>query len=196
MNNNKKAENRSRNEYRTEKRDGIEDFGIYQNERNGIEADFLIHHESYEPTLEMLADYQNVERSRIEDSGINDETVKHRKMNEKSKKSIQFHIYLHQTFTFHFSKRFTEPQLACLFQFFNGCINDYTGTWSMGQKATFIEYIDIEGKKLYDLGDVESFKENIKSITDIEFDVLSDFIVEKWNTNQNLDLLFELLAKN
>lgn len=202
MKNHKKAEDHSRNVSRTETSEGIENAQITLNVKINKNVGFLIQNVSNEPTIQLLDDCQYIEvdtskNNRCKDE-VEDERVKQvsNKISKKLRKCLSFNSYLHRTFIYHYRGRFTVEQLCCLFQFFNGCLNDYTEHWTMGQKFTFLEYIDIEGKNLYDLGDVESFKKNIKSISDIEFDVISNFIVEQWNTNSNFELLFQQLAKN
>lgn len=197
MKNNKKAENRSRNECRTEKRDGIEDFGIYQDERNAIPEDYQKFHISHEPTLQMLEDYLNKEITLLEkdDAMDDDERIKHIEMLKKANKSVQLHMYLHRTVKFHFNKRLTKSQLFCLLDYFEDYKLNYNGEWLMQQKAPFLEHLENEAPKHYNSEDMESFRKHIKSLSDVEFNVIANFIVEQRNTGANLETLFKELVE-
>lgn len=173
----------------SEKKEHLELFKIFELMKNN---------EKKEPTLEMLDNYQ---KSEIELLKLNDLVQKDIKdiplrMRIKANKIVQFHSYLHRTVLFHFSKRFTYGQWSCLFQFFNTRFIDYTGMSAMSHRDVFLDYIDLEEQKTYDLGDVESFKKFIQSISHIEFDIIVNFIVEKWNTCTDWNSLFQELAKD
>ncbi|MBN2637255.1 MAG: hypothetical protein JXR61_13365 [Prolixibacteraceae bacterium] len=150
-----------------------------------------------EPTLQMLDDYQNNEITLLEKANVmdDDKRIKHIGMLKKANKSVQFHMYLHRTVVFKFNKRLTAPELTCLLEFFKDSEFDYTGERLMEQKATFIEYLDGDALKHYKLEDMESLKNRTKSLSDVEFNVIANFIVEQWNTGANLESLFKEMVE-
>ncbi|MGI6322617.1 MAG: hypothetical protein ACOXZO_04785 [Bacteroidales bacterium] len=76
-----------------------------------------------------------------------------------------------------FVQEFTLNQLACIDQVYKHYIRCGRGD-DLYPKWLLFDYIDNEGKNLYDLGDKEVLKARIQSINQIEYEVFVNFIIE------------------
>ena len=93
--------------------------------------------------------------------------------------SLRFNVALHTMVMVYAEKAFTKDQLCCIIQAFNGIDISYEYL-PFSLKSDLYDYIEYEGKFIYDLGDFDEFKKTIESISPIEFAVFVDLIKEKW----------------
>lgn len=109
---------------------------------------------------------------------------------------LDFNVYLHRNVTTRLKGVFTSDQLACIFQAYNGILIKYTGMSDVHAKQELFDYIDYEGKVIYDLGNIEEFKAKIQSMNPIEYDVFANLIIEFWGMDGDmLGLLLNFLRR-
>lgn len=112
--------------------------------------------------------------------------------------SLRFNLALHSMVMEHAKGTFTEDQLCCIFQAFNGItlVYDYL---PLCLKEDLFDFIECEGQSIYDLDDLDDFKNKIDSFSSIEFAVFVDLIIEKWgyegNDDEGLSQLLNFLKK-
>jgi len=99
---------------------------------------------------------------------------------------LDFNVYLHRNVTTRLKGVFTSDQLACIFQAYNGILIKYTGMSDVHAKQELYDYVDFEGKLLYDLGNVDEFKSKIESMNPIEYDVFVNVIQEFWGMDSKM----------
>lgn len=120
------------------------------------------------------------------------------KLNWRISESLKFNVALHSMVIEYAKGLFTQDQLYCIFQAFNGTYLTYNYPPHF-QKENLFDYIDSEGQAIYDLGDINDFKNKINSFSSIEFAVFVDLIVEKWGyegpDNEGLSQLLNFLKK-
>jgi len=116
---------------------------------------------------------------------------------ERIADSLNFNVYLQRKVLEQFKGKFTADQLACIFQAFNGIWLQYVGKSDVFAKQELFDYIDFEGREIFDLGDVEAFKGIVKSINPLEFDVFVNVVLEFWGMNSKMvEMLFDYLKKD
>ncbi|WP_318346883.1 hypothetical protein [Aquipluma nitroreducens] len=153
------------------------------------------HHNDF--SLDKIAKFFNTlfSFSRFDD---NDEDYFFGKFIWRASESLKFNVTLHSMIVENVKGVFTEDQLCCIFQAFNGTYLTYSYP-PFFQKESLFNYIDWEGQAIYDLGDVDDFKNKIDSFSSIEFAVFVDLIVEKWGyegpDNEGLSQLLNFLKK-
>lgn len=109
---------------------------------------------------------------------------------------LDFNVYLHRNVTTRLKGVFTSDQLACIFQAYNGILIKYTGMSDVHAKQELYDYVDFEGKLLYDLGNVDEFKTKIESMNPIEYDVFVNLIIDFWGMDDDmLGLLHHYLKR-
>jgi hypothetical protein len=113
-------------------------------------------------------------------------------------KSLQFNVVLHSMVMETVQGKFTKDQLCCIFQAFNGITFRYVELPFFLKEGLF-NFIEYEGQSMYDLGDVDAFKNKIDSLSSIEFAVFVDLIIEKWGyegtDDEGLSQLLNYLKK-
>jgi len=113
-------------------------------------------------------------------------------------KSLQFNVALHSMIMEYVKGTFTVDQLCCIFQAFNGITFRYDEL-PFFLKVGLFDFIECEGQSMYDLGDVDDFKNKIDSFSSIEFAVFVDLIIEKWGyegtDDEGLSQLLNYLKK-
>lgn len=110
---------------------------------------------------------------------------------------LDFNLYLHRLVVNNLRGVFTTDQLACIFQAYNGTLIMYKDQRDGDAKQGLFDYIDYEGKLIYNLGNIDEFKAIIHSINPIEFDVFVNLIIELWDTKgKKFGLLFDFLTSN
>ena len=108
---------------------------------------------------------------------------------------LDFNVYLHRNVTTRLKGVFTSDQLACIFQAYNGILIKYTGMSDVHAKQELYDYVDFEGKLLYDLGNVDEFKTKIESMNPIEYDVFVNLIIDFWGMDGDMLALLHHFLK-
>lgn len=116
--------------------------------------------------------------------------------------NLDFNVYLQRKVAVDFQGKFTDEQLACIFQAYNSIWINYQGESETQTKSILLDYIDHEGQAVYAIGDITAFKELIESINKFEFEIFVNLILEIWGMgndmigNMHTYLLFDSDAKN
>lgn len=88
--------------------------------------------------------------------------------------------------------KFTLNQLSCIFQCYNNTL--YKNEGISFRQYDLIEYIEVEGQYSYDLGNVNDFISEIKSLDPILYEVLVHVIIDAWNSERLSEVFNDLLG--
>jgi hypothetical protein len=97
---------------------------------------------------------------------------------ERIKDCLDFNVYLQRKVATHLKGKFTSDQLACIFQAYNGIWIQYDNNLETFVKEELYDFIDHEGKAIYNIGDTEAFKAKIESMNPFEFEIFVNLILE------------------
>ena len=100
--------------------------------------------------------------------------------------SLDFNVYLQRKVALDFQGKFTDEQLACIIQAYNGIWINYQGESETQIKAILLDYIDHEGQAVYAIGDITAFKKQIESINKFEFEIFVNLILEIWGMGDDM----------
>ena len=98
----------------------------------------------------------------------------------------RFHVYLQRKVATHLKGKFTSDQLACIFQAYNGIWIQYDNNLESFVKEELYDFIDHEGKAMYDIGNADAFKAKMESMNPFEFEVFVNLILEVWGIEGNM----------
>jgi len=191
----KKVDDRSRNGSNTEKTPqraivtlikAVEETAGERNHINGYSLDKLANAlRTRKDFDDYVICYNDTERQQVNE------------LFERIAESLDFNVYLQRKVIEHFKGKFTADQLACIAQAYNGIWVQYAGKSDVFAKQELFDYIDNEGKVLYDLTDVEAFKAIIQSINPFEYDVFVNVILEFLGMEDNMmEKLFNYLKSD
>jgi hypothetical protein len=192
------AEEHSRNETRTVENIGMEhvNYSLMQKIKSTIGEPNSRNRSGF--SLERLAEY-----FQCEDDPSNyvkweheDERQELYELFNDINERLQFILFLHHNAKSNLLGGFSSAQLSCIYNAFNAVVPKYEDRGDSSQLAILIDYIDHEGKSKYELGDVDAFKAQIRSLNPIEFEVLVNLIKEHWDSKDNLLATIKYLAKD
>jgi hypothetical protein len=99
---------------------------------------------------------------------------------ERIKDCLDFNVYLQRKVATHLKGKFTSAQLSCIFQAYNGIWIQYDNNLETFVKKELYDFIDLEGKAMYDIGNADAFKAIIESMNLFEFEIFVNLILEVW----------------
>jgi len=108
------------------------------------------------------------------------------KLFERVADCLDFNVYLQRKVATHLKGKFTADQLHCIFQAFNGIWIQYDGNLETHIKETLYDYINHEGSTMFDIGDVNVFKNTIENLNPFEFEIFVNLILEIWGIEENM----------
>jgi hypothetical protein len=105
---------------------------------------------------------------------------------ERIKDCLDFNVSLQRKVATHLKGKFTSDQLSCIFQAYNGIWIQYDNNLETHIKETLYDYINHEGRAMYNIGDVDALIATIESINPFEFEIFVNLILEVWGIEGNM----------
>lgn len=118
-------------------------------------------------------------------SSKEEESIQVNELFERVTDSLDFNVYLQRKVATHLKGKFTSDELACIFQAHNGTWIQYENKPAFIKERLY-DFIDHEGKALYNIADVDAFKAKIKSMNPFEFEIFVNLILEVWGIEGNM----------
>jgi hypothetical protein len=133
-------------------------------------------------SLDILANFfrKNYDFAKFVYLSNENEEIQVNEIFDRIKDCLDFNVFLQRKVATHLKGKFTADQLACIFQAFNGIWIQYDNKLETNIKERLYDFIDHEGKAMYNIGDADAFKTKIESMNPFEFEIFVNLILEVW----------------
>jgi hypothetical protein len=131
-------------------------------------------------SLDVLANFfrKNYDFAKFVNPTNENERIQVNELFERVTDCLDFNVYLQRKVATHLKGKFTSDQLACIFQAYNGIWIKYDNRLETFVKEELYDFIDHEGKAMYNIGDANAFKTKIDSMNPFEFEIFVNLIME------------------
>jgi hypothetical protein len=150
-------------------------------------------------SLDILANFfrKNYDFAQLVNPANENERIQVSEIFERVADCLDFNVYLQRKVANHLKGKFSSDQLPCIFQAYNGIWIQYDNKLESFNKEELFDFIDHEGKAMYNLGDVDAFKVKIESMIPFEFEIFVNLILEVWGIEgKMIDRMYDFLVGN